>query len=296
MLKATISQNVEIKTYFPPNMPPIIGDASQLRQVVMNLILNAAEAIGEAQGVVLVSLAKTVIEPGQSDVDYFGKAIPPGGYLVMEVTDNGCGMDEETMRRIFEPFYTTKFTGRGLGMSAVHGIITAHKGALQLASQAGQGTAFKVYLPAQISTVAEENSAPLAAEEQWKGSGTILLAEDEVLITVILKDMLEELGFTVITATNGKEALELYQKNAADITMVVTDIGMPIMNGYEMFSELKKLNPKLPIIISSGFGDKEVTTTIPRDAVAGMLSKPYNFELLKKVLRGVLEESASKQG
>ncbi len=296
MLKATIGRNVEIKTFFPPNMPPIRGDASQLQQTVMNLILNAAEAIGEAQGVVLVTLAKTVIEPGQSDIDYFGKAIPPGGYIVMEVDDNGCGMDEETLSRIFEPFYTTKFTGRGLGMSAVLGIITAHQGALQLFSQAGQGTAFKVYLPAQINTVAEENIVPPAVEEQWKGSGTVLLAEDEVLITVILKDMLEELGFTVITATNGKEALELYQKNAADITMVVTDIGMPIMSGYEMFYELKKLNPQLPIIISSGFGDKEVTTTIPRDAVADMLTKPYNFELLKKVLRGVVEETALKQG
>ena len=292
MLKATISQNVAIKTYFPTNVPTIRGDASQLKQVVMNLLLNASEAIGEAQGVIFISLIKAVLEPGQADCDYFGKAIAPGCYLVMEVNDNGCGMNEETKRRIFEPFYSTKFTGRGLGMSAVLGIIAAHKGALQLASLSGHGTTFKIYLPAQDSTAAEEEMAPQAAGEQWQGSGTILLAEDEDQIALMVKAILEELGFTVITAVNGREALELYQKNAAEVTLVVTDIGMPVMNGYELFHELKKLDPKLPIIISSGFGDKEVAATIAQDAIAALVSKPYSFEQLEKVLKSVVGGTA----
>jgi signal transduction histidine kinase/CheY-like chemotaxis protein len=293
MLKASISQNVEIKTYYLPHTPTIIGDASQLRLIVINLIINAAEAIGEAHGIVLVSLGKAVIQPGQSEMDYFGNAIPPGVYLLLEVTDSGCGMDDETMHRIFEPFYTTKFTGRGLGMSAVHGIITAHRGSLQLVSHPGEGTTFKIYIPAQSSIAAAEEAVSQAAEKPWKGSGTILLAEDEVQVTVIVKAMLEELGFRVITASNGREALELYQNNAADITLVVADIGMPIMNGYEMFRELKRLDPELPIIISSGFGDKEVTDTLSRDAIAGMLSKPYNFDLLKTVLKSVVGGTVS---
>ena len=289
MLRATIRQNVEVKTHFSQKIPSIRGDAGQLKQVVMNLILNAAEAIGEAQGVVLVSLAKAVIKPEQPVVDYFGKTIPPGGYLLLEVTDSGCGMDDESMRRIFEPFYTTKFTGRGLGMSAVLGIIKAHKGSLQLVSQPGRGTTFKVYIPAQISAVTEEQTVQPPVDTTWHGSGTILLAEDEAQLALTVRAMLEELGFNVIVASNGREALELYQKNAADITLVVADIGMPIMNGYEMFRELKKLDPKLPIIISSGFGDDEVTTALSRDAIAGLVSKPYKFDLLRRVLKSVID-------
>ncbi|MEI6305880.1 MAG: PAS domain S-box protein, partial [Deltaproteobacteria bacterium] len=144
MLKATLPRNSAIKPDFTTGIPFILGDASQLRQIVMNLIINASEAIGENEGEILISLVKMKVGPDQYIKDHQGKDIPPGGYVCLEVTDNGCGMDEETKWRIFEPFYTTKFTGRGLGMSAVLGIIKAHNGALQLFSQLGKGTTFKV--------------------------------------------------------------------------------------------------------------------------------------------------------
>ncbi len=150
MVKSAIRQNVVIKHHLSAEIPPIKGDASQLSQVALNLIINAAEAIGEAQGVVQVSLAKTGIEAGQSEKDYLGKIIPPGWYACLEVTDNGCGMSDEIYNRVFEPFYTTKFTGRGLGMSAVLGIITAQGGAIQIFSRQGKGTTFKVYFLIQI--------------------------------------------------------------------------------------------------------------------------------------------------
>jgi PAS domain S-box-containing protein len=287
MLKATIRQNVVIKTCYSPDLPSIIGDASQLRQIVMNLIINASEAIGESQGEVCVSLSKALIKAGLAEKDYNGKTIPPGEYVYMEVTDSGCGMDDETRRRIFEPFYTTKFTGRGLGMSAVLGIITMHKGALQLSSQSGHGTTFKVYLPAQIGT-ANEEEAQKTASAPWKGSGTILLAEDEEQVSMILKAMLEALGFKVIGAADGKEALDLYKKYSADITLVIADMGMPVMDGYELFRELKMLNSELPIIVSSGFGDAEVTSRIPREQIAGLVNKPYHYDQLREMLKGVL--------
>ena len=198
-------------------------------------------------------------------------------------------MDETVKDKIFEPFFTTKEKGVGLGLSVCYGIIKAHKGSLQLVSQPGTGTTFKVYIPAQISATTEEQTVQPSVDEQWKGSGTILLAEDEVQLALTVRAMLEELGFNVIVASNGKEALELYHENAADITLVVADIGMPIMNGYEMFRELKKLDPKLPIIISSGFGDDEVTVALSRDAIAGLVSKPYKFDLLRRVLKSVIE-------
>ncbi len=283
MLKATISQNVVIKTCYSPDTSSFMGDASQLRQVVMNLIINAAEAIGNTQGEVCVLLSKAVIKAGLAEKDYNGKIILPGKYICMEVTDNGCGMDEETKWRIFEPFYSTKFTGRGLGMSAVLGIIKSHGGALQLHSQLGQGTTFKVYLPVQKSDSARDDDT--SASAPWQGNGTILLVEDEDKVRLITKSLLENIGFSVLEAVNGKEALELYRKNATDIRLVVTDMGMPVMDGYELFNELKKLNPRLPIIVSSGHGDAEVSSRLGTDNIAGLISKPYGTDQLREVLK-----------
>lgn len=261
----------------------------------MNLIINAAESIGEAQGEVRVTLAHTEIKAGQHEKDYLGKSIVPGLYICLEVADNGCGMDAETQQRIFEPFYTTKFSGRGLGMSAVLGIITGHKGALQLNSQPGQGTTFKVYLPLQVSDAIGAESQQQVNQAPWKGGGTILLVEDEPQLMMVAKMLVTELGFSVFEAVNGKEALELYHKNADYIDLVVTDLGMPVMDGYELLRELRKINPELPIIISSGYGDSDVTSRIMEGEVAGYLGKPYSFDQLREVLRGVVEKTAAKQ-
>jgi PAS domain S-box-containing protein len=290
MLKATLPQNAVIKPELSTYIPFISADASQLRQVVMNLIINASEAIGKEHGKINISLSRTTIIGGQSDTDYNGKAISPGGYVCLEVTDNGCGMDEETKRRIFEPFYTTKFTGRGLGMSAVLGIIKSHGGALQLSSRPGQGTTFKVYLSVQnIDSGNEENTCAPVPLSQWKGSGTILLVEDEDQVRYIAKAILQKIGFSVLEAVNGKEALELYQRNANDIALVMTDMGMPIMDGYELFHELRKRNPELPIIVSSGYGDAEIGSRIGAENIAGIISKPYGPDQLREVLKKALE-------
>jgi PAS domain S-box-containing protein len=288
MLKSTIPQNVTIKPYLTGDMPQIKADASQIRQIVMNLIINASEAIGEEQGDIRVALTKSTIGAEQTEKDHIGKAIAPGAYLCLEVTDTGCGMDDETKQRIFEPFYTTKFPGRGLGMSAVLGVITSHKGALQLSSQPGQGTTFKVYLPVQTG---EKGLEPLqrTIPSEWRGSGTILLVEDEPQLTAVGKTLLETLGFSVIEASNGIEAIEKYRKYAAEITLVVTDIGMPLMGGYELIAELKKLDPALPVIVSSGFGDKAVTSKLSPEDVAGLISKPYRLDQLREVLKSAVE-------
>ncbi|MDD2732330.1 MAG: response regulator [Desulfuromonadaceae bacterium] len=288
MMKATTKQNVVIISDLSANLPPLMGDASQLRQIVMNLIVNAAEAIGDSQGVIKVSLTEAVFTVGQGEKDHLGTLIPAGCYICLEISDTGCGMDEETKRRIFEPFYTTKFSGRGLGMSATLGIITAHKGALQLYSRQGHGSAFKIYLPAQNSDAADTETLRQAVPAPWQGSGTILLVEDEEQVMQVARDMLEALGFTVVEACNGKDALSIYRKNASDIMLVVTDIGMPIMDGYALFRELKTVNPSLPIIISSGYGDAEVISKIAHADIAGLFSKPYNFDKMREVLQSVV--------
>jgi PAS domain S-box-containing protein len=285
MLKATLPRNVIIKPDLRTDCPHIHGDASQIRQILMNLLINASEAIGESQGEIRVSLVNIIVTVGR-EKDYHGKEIPAGDYVRLEVTDTGCGMDEETIGRIFEPFYTTKFTGRGLGMSAVLGIIAAHQGALQLYSQIGRGTTFKVYLPSDDGGAHSDLETTPAAP--WHGSGTVLLVEDEEMVKSVANDLLAMLGFTVIEASNGKEALELYRNNASGITLVITDMGMPVMDGYTLFRELKRLDPALPIIISSGFGDSIVTTRIAKEDIDGLISKPYNFERLREVVKSVL--------
>jgi CheY-like chemotaxis protein len=180
-------------------------------------------------------------------------------------------------------------------MSAVLGIIKSHGGALQLHSQLGQGTTFKVYLPVQQSVSSRDEDSSAIPSALWKGSGTILLVEDEDQVRLIAKALLKNIGFTVLEAVNGKEALELYQKNATDITLVFTDMGMPIMDGYELFYELKKLNPELPIIVSSGYGDAEVSSRIDINSIAGLISKPYGPDQLREVLKSVLDGKLVKQ-
>jgi len=290
MLCATIPKNAEIRFECSTEIPCIKGDASQLRQIVMNLIINASEAISNSQGEIHILLSQKELRAEQGEKDHLGAVISPGKYVCLEVSDNGCGMDAETQQRIFEPFYTTKFAGRGLGMSAVLGIITAHLGALQFSSLQGQGTSFKVYLPLQANgTEARLPDHHPVQSTPWQGSGTVLLAEDEEQVKMIARFILEKLGFGVIEASNGREALELYRKHAGVITLVLTDMGMPVMDGYELFRELKKLDPSLPVVISSGFGDTVVTSRIAQKEIAGLVSKPYNVDQLRTVLKGVME-------
>jgi PAS domain S-box-containing protein len=294
MLKSSINKNVIITSTIASDIPCIATDPSQISQVVMNLIINASEAIGNDQGEVIVSLTKTKIKSEPSEIDYLGKIITPGWYACLEVTDNGCGMSDETSNRIFEPFYSTKFTGRGLGMSAILGIITVQGGAIQLFSQVGMGTTFKIYFSLQINEDLVISTLKVTDQtELWHENCTILLVEDEKQVIDIAKNMLQKMGFRIIEATNGKEGLEKYQKYANDITLVMTDLGMPIMDGYTLFYELKRLDSSLPIIISSGFGDSDITSRIPREDIASIVSKPYNFSQLQNVIKSVVENMAT---
>ncbi len=288
ILQSDIGKNIIINTSYSPDLPLIEGDAGQLTQIITNLFLNASEAIGQAPGKIHIALTRTEISPGESPADYLGKAITPGTYLCMEISDTGCGMNTETQQRIFEPFFTTKFTGRGLGMSAVLGIITSHDGTLQLSSQPGNGTTIRVYLPATaMSTPARQAYTDGADSSGWRGHGTVLLVEDEEMIIDIAKSLLEEMGFLVVEAANGAEALEQYQMHENEITLVLTDIGMPVMDGYALIRELKQRTPRLRIIVASGFGEAAIYSRIDRKEIAGMLRKPYTCDQLKEVMMSV---------
>jgi len=289
LLRSTIPQNAAIIFSCKDKATYISGDSNQVSQIVMNLIINASEAIGIAQGKIIVDLTTVEITSDKPEIDYLGNKILPNNYACLEITDNGDGMDEETRLRIFEPFYTTKFMGRGLGMSAVLGIIAKHEGVLQLKSQIGQGTTFRVYFPIQ-STIPGEDAAQhqTSTNKPSPPDLTILLVEDEEQVRCIAANMIRQMGFAFIEASNGLEALEVYQEHSTEIKLVITDIGMPLMDGYELIQRLKSLNPALPIIVSSGFSEQTITSRIPPSDITAFVGKPYKLEHFVEVINSVV--------
>jgi len=289
MLQAAIKKNVTIELDLKRVVPEIKGDTGQIQQVIMNLIINAAEAIGENNGAIRVALTRILINVDQTETDAFGMDIQPGGYICLEVSDTGCGMDEETQQRIFEPFYTTKFTGRGLGMSAIKGIIKSHDSALQLESTPGVGTTFKVYFPVPQASGDAETTLPATVPLE-EASGTILLVEDEQMLRVMGTELLEAMGFSALTAEDGSEALEIYCERGSEIDVILLDLIMPVMGGIEAYHELRKINTIVPIIICSGYGVESVEEIIGNDPHAGFVHKPYKPEVLQDVLVRMMKE------
>ena len=208
-------------------------------------------------------------------------------YVSLEVSDTGQGMDEETMGKIFDPFFSTKFTGRGLGLAALLGIVRGHKGAVRVYSELNRGTTFKLLFPAS-----EKAAVPLAdqAEERsdWKGSGTVLIIDDEETIRAVTKQMLEMMGFSVLTANDGRAGLVVYQDRMDDIVCVLLDLTMPHMGGEETLRQLRQIRGKISVILSSGYNEQEVMERFSGKQVTGFIQKPYSSSTLKEKLRDVL--------
>lgn len=290
MLQSAIKKNVSISLDLKRDVPEITADSTQIQQIIMNLIINAAEAIGDANGAITISLAKSAVNADHPETDFFGTSILAGKYACLTVTDNGCGMEPETQKRIFEPFYTTKFTGRGLGMSAILGIIKAHNGALQLFSQAGAGTTFKVYLPVReaAETVAIQPEEAPCASSADRGD-TVLLVDDEESLRTIGMALLNAIGFEVITAANGRQAVEIFRQRKDSIDLVMLDLIMPEMGGLEAYRKLREMSATVPVLICSGYGAGEVADAIRDDQRAGFVQKPYTPNDLKKLFQELIK-------
>lgn len=283
MLKSVIGKNVAIELSCDDDIPAIIGDAGKIQQIIMNLVINAAEAIGDVQGTIAITLTRQLFAEGTAEKDTFGTPVTAGCHACLEVTDDGCGMDQETQQRIFEPFYTTKFTGRGLGMSAIQGIVKAHEGLLYLTSTVGAGTTFKVCFP-QAGTVTDRLPASDEPVVPEMSGGTVLLVDDEEMLLEMGEALLDTFGFQVITARNGREALEICSGRCGEIDVVLLDMIMPVMGGIEAYHELRKLSADLPIIICSGYGVETVADIIEFDLHAGFVHKPYKPGELQHVI------------
>jgi two-component system, cell cycle sensor histidine kinase and response regulator CckA len=287
LLKTSISKKAVLNLNLERGLPAIQVDPSQVRQIVLNLIINASEAVGDRSGVITVAAGAT-----RCDADYLRKTelhdgLAPGLYVHLEVTDTGCGMDAETRVRIFEPFFTTKFTGRGLGLAAVLGIVRAHKGAIKVYSEFGKGTTFKVLFPAlDMEEKGVHPHAP-SLSGNWQGKGTVLLADDEESLRALGAMMLERLGFTVLTAVDGRDALELYRTRQSEISLVVLDLTMPHMDGAQAFGELRRINPDIRVILASGYSEEDVAARFAGKRLSGVLQKPYSLSKLRELLMKV---------
>ena len=288
MLDVAVSKKATLRLDLAPDLPSVDVDATQIRQVAMNLILNASEAIGDQPGVITVRI--TAIECDVTFLRTLALAgdLRAGPYVVLEVSDTGCGMDEATTARIFEPFFSTKFTGRGLGLAAVLGIVRGHRGAIEVRSKPGEGSTFRVLLPAAAPAVRAGVAAPPAASE-WLGSGTILLADDEEAVRRVAGVMLEKLGFRVETAADGQEALDLFRARPSDFACVVLDVTMPRLGGGEALRAMREIRKDVPVILVSGFSEQHVLKQLGAATWSGFVQKPFLMESLRTCLRKVLE-------
>ncbi len=288
MLEVSVSKSVVLKYEFDDNLPAVNADATQIRQVIMNLITNASEAIGDKSGIVAITTGAMQVDRTYLQETYLDENLPDGLYVTLEVTDTGCGMDAETRAKIFDPFFTTKFTGRGLGMAAVLGIIRGHGGAIKIYSEVGKGTSIKVLLPA-VEAEAVPASGKTETTADWRGSGTVLLVDDDETVRAIGATMLGRLGMTVITVVDGREAVDVFRERAGEIDCVILDLTMPRMGGEEAFRGLRSIRDDLPVIMSSGYNEQEVIQRFVGKGIAGFVQKPYELKNLATVLRSVLD-------
>ncbi len=275
LVDASIPKKVELRLALTPGLPWIEADASQIRQVVMNLIINGAESIGPEGGTVEVST-------GISD---------SGKNVVMVVKDSGCGMSETTKARMFDPFFTTKFTGRGLGLAAVCGIVRVHRGKIQVDSSPGQGTSFTVSFPAVQAVVLKLVDPPPAAAVP-PVTGTILVVDDEATLRKIAGMILEKAGFSVLFARDGQDAVETFRQHAPSIAAVLLDMTMPVMGGYQALQSIREIRPDVPIVLSSGYIEASARKEIGHDTVVGFVQKPYTAARLIASIRQSLGPSA----
>ena len=283
LLEVSISKRVTLCYRFAEHLPLIDADAAQIQQVIMNLVTNASEAIGDRDGSITLRTGTEYLAAPQEQLESRGWKLLPGPYVTLEVTDTGCGMDEETQRRLFDPFFTTKFSGRGLGLSAMLGILKGHNAGIRIHSTVGQGTAFKLFFPASTAALHAEGPAGTAGAAA-KPSGTILVVDDEPDVLDATCELLASLGFKVLQARDGLEAVERYTATPRDIQLVLMDLTMPRMDGREALRALRELDPQLKIVLCSGFNEADVTKDLPSPGLSGFLQKPYTFQALKDVV------------
>jgi two-component system, cell cycle sensor histidine kinase and response regulator CckA len=293
LIRASISKKITLVIDVPDDCPTVEADRAQLQQLVMNLVINGGEAIGDEPGTLTVRMRTEDFTERREQPRTEGFPIAPGEYVRIDVTDTGQGMDEETRSRIFEPFFTTKFLGRGLGLSAALGIVRGHRGTIGVRSEPGRGTAFTILLPIPHGLRdAKRSSGQIGVEHDLQGVGTILVADDEEGVRALVTSILQEAGYTVELARDGAEAVAKLRTLGHRVRLILLDLAMPMLGGAEAANELRRLQPGVPIVAMSGYGDIEVMQRFAEAGVDDFLPKPFTPEQLGAKVRDALRPLA----
>jgi PAS domain S-box-containing protein len=272
LLETTIPKKVQLRLELSPGLPAVEVDVAQIQQVVMNLVINGAEAIGDDQGTVLVATGLQQVDETYASTLFAAEGLAHGPYVFLEIHDTGHGMDEATKNKIFDPFFTTKFTGRGLGLAAVLGIMRGHRGAIKVYSTPGRGTTFKVFFPASAARALPSAPPP---GPSFRGEGLVLVVDDDSAVRRTACRMLQSFGFSAIEAEDGQQGVDMFSRHADEIVLVLLDMTMPKMNGEETFRELRRVHAGTPVILTSGYNEIEATSRFTAKGLAGFLQKPF---------------------
>ena len=287
LLGASLSKKAQVSYQLLPELPAVQADIAQLRQVIMNLITNASDALGDRAGVIRVRTGTEQVRSTLADL-YGPIPLAPATYAFLEVADDGCGMSEETRARLFEPFFTTKFTGRGLGLSAVQGIVRGHGGGIVLKTAVGQGTTIKVLLPCTDKPSRRAQSHPAEQDSAWIGSGLVLMVDDDPRVRSVTELLLRDLGFDVLAAASGRDAIAQFELHADAICVVLLDVTMPDLSGDQVLEELRKRRPELKVLLCSGYAEEEMQERFSSRDMASFLQKPYTRNALGTRLKHLL--------
>jgi CheY-like chemotaxis protein len=284
LIQASIPKSVHLGLELDNALPVVEADPGQLQQVIMNLVINGAEAIPEGEnGTVLVNTAVQEVDQTYIENNFPGQNVSAGRYVVVEVHDTGSGMDQEIQAKIFDPFFSTKFTGRGLGLAAVLGIVRGHKGAIRVYSVPGKGSTFKVLLPAAPG-VAEQ--APMErAGDELRGTGLVLVVDDEPAVRTSAKRALERYGYQTLLADDGQAGVALFQENAHQIVAVLLDMTMPMMNGEETFRRIRAIRSDACVVLTSGYNEVETVRRFTTKGIAAFIQKPYTAAQLARAIK-----------
>jgi CheY-like chemotaxis protein len=285
LARTLIPDSVKLRLEIASDLPPIESDNGQIQQVIMNLLMNAVESIPDNRNGSVVVGTWFQKESAANEVDVWGQPLPPGPYAVLEVSDTGAGMNEEIRSKMFDPFFTTKFMGRGLGLAAVQGIVRSNRGGIQVRSELGEGTTFRVFFPVKIA--APRHGDPKVEESGGRPKCTVLVIDDEAVVRKVVQVTLLREGFDVLCAESGLQGLDIVVARP-DISAVILDWSMPDMSGEEVLAELHKSRGDLPVIVCSGFNEDDVRRQFEGQQLAGVIPKPFTAQQLSSKVREIV--------
>lgn len=287
LLRISIKKTASLHSCLATELPPVLADAAQMRQIIMNLVINASEAITEPNGHIIISTSLVHVDKAGLTETWCAPDVADGAFVLLDVSDDGAGMSAEVKTRIFDPFFTTKFTGRGLGLAAVLGIVRGHRGALQVESEPAMGATFRVLLP--VAAGAMQPAPPRVLDsERWQSSGKVLVIDDEEAVRTTTAGLLELLGFTPLIESGGRAGARTFAEARDEIRVVLLDVTMPHFDGEETLRELRRIKPDACVILMSGFTEEEVARRFAGKEPTAFLPKPFRLSTLRDTLKQVL--------